>query len=152
MDNVDLKAIKQLMKQARTTWAELGALLGLSAPAAADRVHKLEVAGVIKGYSALVDPDAIGCGLAALISIIIEDPDQRANLLRKVDELPEIQECHHVAGDVDYILKVRCAGTRDLERLISKEIKSLSGIKTRTMVILSTIKETPILPLSLVKE
>jgi len=152
LDNVDLKAIKQLMKQARTTWAELGALLGLSAPAAADRVHKLEVAGVIKGYSALVDPDAIGCGLAALISIIIEDPDQRANLLRKVDELPEIQECHHVAGDVDYILKVRCAGTRDLERLISKEIKSLSGIKTRTMVILSTIKETPILPLSLVKE
>ena len=107
---------------------------------------------MIKGYSALIDPDAIGCGLAALISVIVERPEQRTNLLRKVNELPEILECHHVAGDVDYVLKARCASTRDLERLISKEIKSFPGIKTRTMVILSTIKETPILPLNLGKE
>ena len=97
----------------------------------------------------MIDPEAIGCGLAALISVIIESPKQRINLLRKVDELPEILECHHVAGDVDYILKVRCSGTRDLERLVSNEIKSFLGIKTRTMAILSTIKETPILPLML---
>jgi len=140
------------MEKGRSTWAELGTLLGLSAPATADRVHKLEEAGVIKGYSALIDPDAIGCGLAALISVIVERPEQRTNLLRKVNELPEILECHHVAGDVDYVLKARCASTRDLERLISKEIKSFPGIKTRTMVILSTIKETPILPLNLGKE
>ncbi|MBP2628052.1 MAG: transcriptional regulator, AsnC family [Firmicutes bacterium] len=152
MDSNDLKVIKQLMAKGRSTWAELGTLLGLSAPATADRVHKLEEAGVIKGYSALIDPNAIGCGLAALISVIVEQPEQRTNLLRKVDELPEIQECHHVAGDVDYLLKARCASTRDLERLISKEIKSFPGIKTRTMVILSTVKETPILPLNLGKE
>jgi Lrp/AsnC family leucine-responsive transcriptional regulator len=152
MDSNDSKVIKQLMEKGRSTWAELGTLLGLSAPAAADRVHKLEDAGIIKGYSALIDPDAIGCGLAALISVIIEQPEQRINLLRKVDELSEILECHHVAGDVDYILKVRCTSTRDLERLISKEIKSFTGIKTRTMVILSTLKETPILPLDLGKE
>jgi Lrp/AsnC family leucine-responsive transcriptional regulator len=152
MDNYDLKVIQRLMEQARSTWAELGTLLGLSAPATAERVHKLEEAGVIRGYSALIDPDAIGCGLAALISVIVEYPEQRTNLLRKVDELAEILECHHVAGDVDYILKVRCAGTKDLERLISKEIKSFPGIKTRTMVILSTLKETPILPISLAKE
>lgn len=152
MNSNDLKLINHLMHQARSTWAELGTLLGLSAPAAADRVHKLEEAGIIKGYSALIDPDAIGCGLAALISVIVENSEQRTNLLEKVHELPEILECHHVAGDVDYILKVRCADTRDLERLISKEIKSFSGIKTRTMVILSTVKETPILPLHLKKE
>ncbi|MBP2645319.1 MAG: transcriptional regulator, AsnC family [Firmicutes bacterium] len=148
----DLKLIKQLMVQARSTWAELGTLLGLSAPAAADRVHKLEEAGVIKGYSALIDPDAIGCGLAALISIIIENPEQQIHLLKQINELPEVLECHHVAGDVDYILKVRCASTKDLERLISKEIKSFPGIQTKTMVILSTLKETPILPLNLEKE
>jgi len=152
MDSNDLKVVKRLMEKGRSTWAELGTLLGLSAPAAADRVHKLEEAGVIKGYAALIDPDAIGCGLAALISVIIEHPEQRINLLRKVDELPEILECHHVAGDVDYILKARCTSTRDLERLISKEIKSFPGIKTRTMVILSTLKETPILPLNLGEE
>ena len=152
MDSNDLKVMKHLMEKGRSTWAELGTLLGLSAPATADRVHKLEEAGVIKGYSALIDPDAIGCGLAALISVIVEHPEQRINLLSKVDELPEILECHHVAGDVDYILKARCTSTRDLERLISKEIKSFPGIKTRTMVILSTVKETPILPLNLGKE
>lgn len=149
MDTNDLKVLRRLMAQARSTWAELGTLLGLSAPAAADRVRKLEEAGIIKGYAALIDPEAIGCGLAALISVIVEKPEERAKLLKKVEELAEIQECHHVAGDVDYILKVRCANTRALERLISTELKSIPGIKTRTMVILSTVKETPILPLYL---
>lgn len=149
MNNNDLKVIKQLMMKSRSTWAELGMLLGLSAPAAAERVHKLEEAGIIKGYSALIDPESIGYGLAALIAVIIELPEQRAPFLRKVAELSEILECHHVAGDVDYILKVRCTGTRDLERLVSDEIKAFPGIKTRTTVVLSTIKETPILPLKL---
>ena len=149
MDAIDSKVVKRLMEKGRSTWAELGTLLALSAPAAADRVHKLEDAGVIKGYAALIDPDAIGCGLAALISVIVEQQEQRINFLKKIYGLSEVLECHHVAGDVDYILKVRCTGTRDLERLISQEIKSFPGIKTRTMVILSTLKETPILPLKL---
>ncbi|HEY3424565.1 MAG TPA: Lrp/AsnC family transcriptional regulator [Negativicutes bacterium] len=147
LDTNDFKIIKRLMEQARTTWAELGTLLGLSAPAAADRVHKLEELGVIKGYAALIDPEALGCGLAALISITLERPDLKAVFLSMVNKLPEILECHHIAGAEDYILKIRCTGTRDLERLISEEIKSLPGIKTRTTIILSTIKETPILPL-----
>jgi Lrp/AsnC family leucine-responsive transcriptional regulator len=152
MDSNDLKVIRRLMEQARTTWAELGTLLGLSAPAAADRVHKLEEAGVIKGYSALVDPEAIGYGLAAFISVMLERPEHRAEFLRKVNALPEIQECHHAAGNEDYILKVRCRGTRDLERLISEELKSLQGVKTKTTVILSTVKETPILPIQAGRE
>ena len=65
------------MSNARATWAELGALIGLSAPAAAERVRKLEESGVIKGYAALIDPDSIGCGLAALISLTIENPEYR---------------------------------------------------------------------------
>lgn len=149
MNSNDLKLISQLMRQARSSWAELGGLIGLSAPAAAERVRKLEEAGVIKGYAALINPDAIRCGLAALISISVETPEQRSSFLAKVCELPEILECHHVAGDVDYIIKVRCENTRELERLISNEIKSVPGIKTRTTIILSTLKETPILPLSL---
>lgn len=144
----DSKVIGQLMSNARTTWAELGALIGLSAPAAAERVRKLEESGVIKGYAALIDPDAIGCGLAALISLTIENPASRPAIIKRIGELAEILECHHVAGDVDYILKVRCSGTRDLERLISNELKAFPGVRTKTTVILSTIKETPVLPLS----
>lgn len=149
MDSNDLKVIKRLMGQARTTWAELGSLLGLSAPAAADRVRKLEEMGVIKGYSAVVNPDDVGCGLAALISITLERHEQKTEFFHMVHKMPEILECHHIAGAEDYILKIRCSGTRDLERLITEEIKSLPGIKTRTTVILSTIKETPVLPIKI---
>lgn len=146
MNSNDLKIIEQLMRHARTTWAELGALLGLSAPAAADRVRKLEETGVIKGYAALINPDEIGCGLAAMIAVTLERPEVRSDFLRLVMNLAEVLECHHIAGEQDYLIKVRCSGTRDLERLISEEIKALPGIKTRTTVILSTVKETPVLP------
>jgi Lrp/AsnC family leucine-responsive transcriptional regulator len=149
LDTNDLKVIKRLMEHARTTWAELGMLLGLSGPAAADRVRKLEEMGIIKGYSALIDPEKIGCGLGALISVTLDKPENRIAFLHLVNKSPEIMECHHIAGAEDYIIKVRCSGTRDLERLISEEIKSLPGAKTRTTIILSTIKETPILPIKM---
>ena len=147
MDNFDLKAVGQLMEKARTTWAELGALLGLSAPAAAERVHKLEERGIIKGYCAIVDPEAVGCGLAAFIAIYLERPEHRSGFLEFVQHRKEIQECHHIAGDEDYVLKVRCKGTRELEQLVSQDIKAIPGIvKTRTTIVLSTLKETPVLP------
>lgn len=149
MNNIDKKAIRQLMEKARTTWAELGGILGLSAPAAADRVRKLEEMGVIKGYAALVNPEEVGCGLGALVSVMLERPEVRSAFLELIREMPEILECHHVAGEEDFILKVRCADTRALERIISEKIKSLPGMRTRTTIILSTIKETPVLPLAL---
>lgn len=135
------------MSQGRSTWAELGSLLGLSAPAAAERVRKLEEGGVIKGYAALIDAEAVGCAMTALISLSVEDAKQLKPLLQKIAALTQIQECHHVAGDVDYLLKVRCSGTRELERIVSEELKAFPGVKTRTMVVLSTIKETASLPL-----
>ena len=146
MDAIDIAILRRLMERARTTWAELGSLLGLSAPAAADRVRKLEEAGVIRGYAALVDPEAAGCGLGAFVSVTLERADDRRAFLDMVRSLPEVLECHHVAGSEDYILKLRCADTRELERLISDRLKSVPGVRTRTGVILSTVKETHILP------
>ena len=146
MDAIDIAILRRLMERARTTWAELGSLLGLSAPAAADRVRKLEEAGVISGYAALVDPEAAGCGLGAFVSVTLERADDRRAFLDTVRLLPEVLECHHVAGSEDYILKLRCADTRELERLISDRLKSVPGVRTRTGVILSTVKETHILP------
>ena len=149
MDSFDNKIIQQLMNSARTTWAELGSILGLSAPGAADRVRKLEEKGVIKGYSALIDHEAVGLNLAALIAVYLDRPQHRQHFLARIQAMPEVLECHHIAGDEDYLLKIRCRNTRDLERIISDEIKSIDGvIKTRTTIILATVKETPILPLS----
>jgi Lrp/AsnC family leucine-responsive transcriptional regulator len=153
INSLDLKIIAHLMKQGRSTWAELGGILGLSAPAAAERVRKLEESGVIRGYTALIDPEQVGFGLAALVSVTLDRPEHRDKFLAEVQNMAEILECHHVAGEEDYILKVRCSGTRYLERLISDEIKAIPGVlKTKTTVILSTVKETPALPLDLPKE
>ncbi|BBB90684.1 MAG TPA: Lrp/AsnC family transcriptional regulator [Methylomusa anaerophila] len=147
LNSIDLKLVGHLMNYGRTTWAELGTLLDLSAPAAAERVRKLEEKGIIKGFTAIIDPESVGYGLLALIAVTLERCEHKDAFLARIGIMPEIQECHHVAGQEDYILKVRCTGTHDLERIISNEIKIFPGAKTRTTIILSTIKETPILPL-----
>lgn len=148
MDSLDYKIITAIMNNGRITWSELAGQLGLSSPAAADRVRKLEEQGVITGYTALIDAESAGYGLAALIAVSLERPEHRQGFVELVMKLPEIQECHHTAGDDDYILKLRCRGTRDLDRIISEEIKGLPGIvRTRTTIILGTVKETPQVPL-----
>ena len=148
MDYIDYEVIARIMDRGRITWSELAASVDLSAPATADRVRRLEERGIIKGYSALVDPEAIGCFLTAFIAVSLDRPEHRITFLERVQALPAIQECHHVTGDDDYLLKVRCHNTKDLEQIISNQLKELPGIvKTRTTVVLSTIKETPVLPL-----
>ena len=148
MDTIDLKVISKLMMNGRMTWAELASCLGLSSPATAERVHRLEEQGVIKGFTALVEPEAVGCGLTAFVAVTLERPEHRNSFLQRITEMGEVQECHHVAGEDDYILKVRCRGTRDLERVVSDEIKSMPGVvRTRTSIVMSTHKETPVPPI-----
>ncbi|MFA0889487.1 MAG: Lrp/AsnC family transcriptional regulator [Synergistales bacterium] len=146
MNSNDTKLLIRLMEKGRSSWAELGGLIGLTAPAAADRVRKLEESGVIRGYAARVNPEEVGCGLGALVSVTLERTDARGAFLELIQSMPEVLECHHVAGSEDFILKIRCADTRALEQVISERIKKLDGIRTRTTVILSTVKETPVLP------
>jgi Lrp/AsnC family transcriptional regulator, leucine-responsive regulatory protein len=148
LNDLDFKIILHLMAQGRITWSELASILELSAPATSDRVRRLEERRVIRGYTALINAEAIGLHLMAFISVTLERPEHRPAFLALVQDLPEIQECHHVTGDDDYLLKVRCRHTRDLEHLISDRIKALPGIlRTRTTIVLSTVKETSALPL-----
>lgn len=78
----------------------------------------------------------------------LEKTEERGRFLELVKNQAQIQECHHIAGEGDYLLKVRCGSTKELEKLISEEIKTLPGVKTKTTVVLSTVKETTKLPLS----
>jgi Lrp/AsnC family leucine-responsive transcriptional regulator len=143
MDDIDSKALRFLAKNGRVSWADLGAALGLSPPAAAERVHRLEARKVIRGYAVVVDPRAVGAGLTAFIFVSVATPRHRAAFLERVARLPEILECHHVAGDEDYLIKVRCADTDDLERILTRELKAHDGAAhTRTTIVLSTVKET----------
>jgi len=149
MDSIDTQALAVLQGAGRESWAALGEVLGMTGPAAADRVRRLEERGVIRGYTAVVDPQAVGAGLAAFVAVTLERPRDRASFLALVAALPEIQECHHVAGDDDFLLKLRCRDTADLERILTHELKGLTGVaRTRTTVVLSTVKETLAVPLA----
>ena len=147
LDSLDSKILSELAHKARMTWAELASQLGISPPAAADRVRKLEEAGVIRGYITQMDAPSLGYDLTAFIAVTLEHPRDRDGFLAAVLGTPEILECHHVAGDGDYLLKVRCRGTRGLEHLITAQLKEIPGVaQTRTTIVLSTVKEMLAVP------
>src|SRR4051794_25789986 len=100
-DDFDSKALTLLSAQGRISWAELAQQMGLSAPAAAERVRKLEERGVIKGYTAVLDPEALGYPLTAFVAVTLERPEKRKVFIARLGKLQEVIECHHVAGDDD---------------------------------------------------
>jgi Lrp/AsnC family leucine-responsive transcriptional regulator len=137
--------MRVLSERGRATWAELAERLKLSPPAAADRVRKLEERGVIKGYTALLDPEAIGRSLTAFIAVTLADHGRRQQFLEVLSELNAIEECHHVAGEYDFLLKVRCRNTRELDGLLTNDLKGRAGAgRTQTTIVLSTQKEQPL--------
>jgi Lrp/AsnC family leucine-responsive transcriptional regulator len=143
LDNTDREALAFLASRGRATWAQLGQLLGLSPPAAADRVRKLEQMGVIQGYAALVDAPALGYPLLAYVLVTLGNQRHRVAFLKAIGQMTEIVECHHVAGDGDYLLKVHCKGTLDLDRILVEEFKDrLNIVHSRTTIVLSTAKAT----------
>lgn len=148
MDSVDHEVLATLMADGRMSWAELSERTGLSAPAVAERVHRLEDRGVIRGYAALVNGQTVGAHLTALVAVSLSGPAARDEFMRLVQDTVEVQECHHTAGDDDYLLKIRCGGTAELEHLVSNVLKGVPGVaRTRTTVVLSTVKESVVVPL-----
>jgi Lrp/AsnC family transcriptional regulator, leucine-responsive regulatory protein len=147
LNEIDIQILERFQHNARTTWTELANELGLTAPAIAERTRKLEERGIIQGYHAQLQPERIGCGLLAYIAVQLQHPDARQPFLDRIKTMPEILECHHMTGEDDYWLKIRCANTNALERIISQEFQTFEAIKTRTTIVLSSPKETPKLPL-----
>jgi Lrp/AsnC family leucine-responsive transcriptional regulator len=101
------------------------------------RVRRLEQRGVIRGYAAIVEPEAVGLSLTAFISVKPFDPSAPDDIAERLAEVPEIEACHSVAGEENYILKVRVATPGELEHLLAR-IRTLAGVSTRTTVVLST--------------
>ncbi|MBI2681381.1 MAG: Lrp/AsnC family transcriptional regulator [Candidatus Solibacter usitatus] len=149
LSTIDSKAMTLLMRRGRASWAELAKHLRLSPPAAAERVRKLEERGVIRGYAALVSAEALGYPLTAFVAVTLERPQHRRGFLRRVAGMKEIAECHHVAGEYDYLLKVRTRSPQDLDRVLSEKLKAVAGVaRTVTTIVLSTQKESVEVPIA----
>jgi len=147
MDSIDLEILRTLAENGRATFSDLAEKVGLSGPSTADRVRRLEERGAIRGYAASVDPAIVGLDLTAFVAVTLRDPSGREGFLAALAELPAVLECHHVAGDHDYLLKVRTAGTRGLETFVSDELKGIEGVvRTHTTIVLSSPFERPFVP------
>lgn len=137
LDGRDLDILSALQEDGRATYADVGARVGLSASAVHDRVRKLEQAGAIKGYRAMVEPQAMGFMVTALIAATPLDPQQPDDLPERLADFAEVEDCYSVAGEANYILKVHTRTTSDLEELI-RRLRDKGGVATRTTVVLST--------------
>jgi Lrp/AsnC family leucine-responsive transcriptional regulator len=147
VDDLDYKALSLLMERGRAPWTEVGEALDMSAPAAAERVRKLEERSVILGYRAITSPEAMGLPLLAFVHVTLDTTAQRTAFLKGVAKHEQVIECHHIAGDDDYLLKVRCRNTGDLERFLTVALKDRLGVaRARTTIALTTVKETTALP------
>lgn len=138
LDDTDIRILALLQEDCRTPLARLGEHVGLSAPAVLERIKKLEAAGVITGYHAILDGRRVGLDVTAFIGVVTSDPDLIEQFERQVTGLPDVLECHHVTGAFTFLLKVKTATTSTLEQLIS-QIRSLDAVaRTETTVVLST--------------
>jgi Lrp/AsnC family leucine-responsive transcriptional regulator len=141
VDAIDLDILSLLQDNCRIPLAKIGEQVGLSAPSVMERIKKLEDAGVITGYCAVLDARLLGQDVAAFIGVSIEHPKAIASFERAVERLDNVLECHHVTGTHTLLLKVKTRSTSTLEELIST-IRSLEGVvRTETMVVLSTHTE-----------
>src|ERR1700677_2399367 len=140
VEEIDRKIVSLLARNGRMSFTDLAKQAGLSVSAVHQRVRKLEQDGVITGYAAVLEPEAIGLPMTAFVSIKPFDPAAPDDVPQRLEHINEIEACHSVAGEENYILKVRVATPAALEDLL-QQIRSLGGVSTRTTVVLSTPHE-----------
>jgi Lrp/AsnC family leucine-responsive transcriptional regulator len=144
LDGIGRKILEALQNNARLPWRRLGLEVGLSAPAVAERVQKLEEAGIIRGYHTRIDPVVMGRAVAAFIQLTT-DPRHYPAVKATAVDMPEVLTCHHVSGEASFIIEVRVGDVRELEAVVVR--LSRFG-QTRTAVVLSTpVDKTATLPL-----
>ncbi|KRE52688.1 Lrp/AsnC family transcriptional regulator [Phycicoccus sp. Soil748] len=137
MEDLDRRIVSLLRSDGRMSYTDLGKAMGLSTSAVHQRVRRLEERGVLKGYAAVVDYAELGLPLTAFISITPLDPAAPDDIPDRLRDVSEIEACHSVAGEENYILKARVRTPGDLEVLLAR-IRAVANVATRTTVVLST--------------
>lgn len=138
VDSIDRHLLDLLRDNARLSYAELARQVGLSAPAVHERVGKLESSGVIRGYLADVQPEAVGLGVTAFIGIMQDSGASSDEILESLRGYQEIESCYFMAGEEAFLIKVRVPDITELERVIVQLIHTPGIGRTRTAIALST--------------
>ena len=134
MEDLDRRIVGLLSQDGRMSFTDLGKVTGLSTSAVHQRVRRLEERGVIRGYRAIIDHNALGMPLVAFISVTPTDPGAPDDVPDRLRDISDIEACHSVAGEESYILKARVSTPGDLADLLTK-VRSSANVSTRTSVV-----------------
>ncbi|MEA2460746.1 MAG: Lrp/AsnC family transcriptional regulator, leucine-responsive regulatory protein [Actinomycetota bacterium] len=149
IDAIDREILNLLRDDGRMSHAAIAKEVGLSGPAIHERVRKLEQRGVIQGYSAILDPELVERSHAAFALVTLSEGSEYADdepIVARICAEPDVLEFHRVAGQDCYLIKIRTATNKDLERLL-RRIRSIDGVaRSRTTIVLSTELECPTVP------
>ena len=147
LDDRDRRILALVQRDSRLAQAEIARRVGLSAAAVNERLKKLENAGVIRRFGAVVDPHAVGAEITAFVEVFIDQPRLEPGFIEKVLKLDEVQECHHITGEFSLLLKVRVTDMQSLQDLLIHRLSAHEGVRqTRTIIVLSTLKEESFVP------
>jgi Lrp/AsnC family leucine-responsive transcriptional regulator len=135
LDPVSWRILCELQDNARLSFSELGRRVGLTPPAVAERVRRLEDAGIITGYRLELNVERLGLPLMAFIRLASRNGQSMAEISRGVADLPEVLECHHITGEDCYVLKVAVRSVQHLEALLERLLRFGN---TTTSIIIST--------------
>ena len=142
IDDRDRSILALVQKDAKLPQAEIARRVGLSTAAVNERLKKLEAAGVIRRWTAVVDPAAVGAQVTAFVEVFFEHPRFEKGFIERVKKLDPVQECHHITGEFSLLLKVRVRDIEALQQLLLHQINVIEGVRqTRTVMVLSTAKE-----------
>jgi Lrp/AsnC family leucine-responsive transcriptional regulator len=148
IDEIDASILDLLQDNARIAQSEVARAVGLAPSAVLERIRKLESRGIVRGYTALVDPHALELPMLAFIAVRSEQAPGDDSVAAALAQCPEVLEVHHVAGDDCYLLKVRARDAEHIGQLLRHRFGRIPGVRsTRTTIVLETVKETPRLPL-----
>jgi len=152
LDPVDRQILALLQDNARIPQAEIARTVGLAPSAVLERLRKLEARGVVRDYVTVLDPRALDQRLLAFVAVRTTDRPGEARVSDTLAAIPEVLEAHQVAGDDCLLLKIRARDPEHLSQILRERIGSVEGVRsTRTTIVLETIKESPRLPLGIVR-
>ena len=142
MDSIDKQIIDILKENSRIKISDISKKVNLSIPAVSDRIKKMEDINLIEKYTVKLNREMLNQNLLVFIFITLEKCEHISSFREKIIKLNSVLECHHIAGEYDYLVKVAVESTKDLENFISLSLKSIEGIqKTNTIISLSSLKE-----------
>ena len=150
IDETDRQILSILQQNARTSNAEIARQVDMAPSAVLERIRRLEARGVIQGYEARINPEALGLNLLAFVFVRSTGFDGEARTAELLADIPEVLEVHDIAGEDCFLLKVRSPDAKTLGRLLRERIGSTSSVQsTRTTIVLETIREESRLPLEI---